>query len=69
MDRSTGAILGGHMFKVEVVADNSGKYAGNALRFKHVKEAEEYAINLMSRWMLVRTWRVVDEEGKVYRQG
>ena len=57
------------MFKVEVVADNSGKYAGNGLRFAHVAEAETYAIDLMSRWMLVRTWRVVDEEGKVYRQG
>jgi len=57
------------MYKVEVIADNSGTYAGNALTFDHVAEAEEYGIDLMSRWMLVRTWRVVEiETGKVMRQ-
>ena len=57
------------MYKVEVVADNSGKYVGNGLQFDHVSEAEEYGIDLMSRWTLVRTWRVVEvETGKVIRQ-
>ncbi len=57
------------MYKVEVVADNSGKYVGNGLKFDHVAEAEEYGIDLMSRWTLVRTWRVVEiATGKVIRQ-
>ncbi len=57
------------MYKVEVIADNSGVYAGNALKFDHVAEAEEYGIDLMSRWTLVRTWRVVEiATGKVIRQ-
>ena len=54
------------MYKVEVIADNSGIYVGNGKTFDHVPEAEEYGIDLMSRWTLVRTWRVVEvETGKV----
>ena len=57
------------MYKVEVVADSSGVYAGNALKFDHVAQAEEYGIDLMSRWMLVTSWRVIEiETGKVMRQ-
>jgi len=48
------------MFKVEVLADSSGEWAGNGLKFDTKKEAEEYAIDLMSRWILVREWRVVE---------
>jgi hypothetical protein len=46
-------------FKVEVIADNSGKWAGNGLTFDTVDAAEAYARDLMSRWTLVREWRVV----------
>lgn len=57
------------MYKVEVIADNSGIYAGNALEFDHVAQAEEYGIDLMSRWTLVRSWRVVEiKTGEVMRQ-
>jgi hypothetical protein len=46
-------------FKAEVIADESGKWVGNALRFATKVKAEEYARDLMSRWMAVREWRVV----------
>ena len=48
------------MYKVEVIADSSGKWVGNALTFTTVKEAETYARNLAMRWILVREWRVVE---------
>ena len=57
------------MYKVEVIADNSGIYVGNMKEFDHVPQAEEYGIDLMSRWTLVTSWRVVEvETGKVIRQ-
>ncbi len=57
------------MFKVEVLADSSGIYVGNGVKFDHVAEAEEYGIDLMSRWTLVRAWRVVEiKTSKVIRQ-
>ncbi len=46
-------------FKAEVIADNSGKFVGNGLRFASRAEAEAYARDLFSRWTLVREWRVV----------
>ncbi len=57
------------MYKVEVLADNSGIYVRNGLEFDHVPEAEEYGIDLMSRWTLVRSWRVVEiATGAIVRQ-
>jgi len=47
-------------YAVEVIADSSGKYCGNALRFDTVEEAESYAKDLWSRWTLVTKARVVD---------
>jgi len=51
------------MYKVEVIADNSGTWAGNGLKFETTQEAEEYARDLFSRWLAVQEWRVVEEEG------
>ena len=51
------------MFRVEVIADNSGKWAGNGLTFPTVEQAEVYARDLAWRWTLVRKWRVVPAEG------
>ncbi|HEY1437398.1 MAG TPA: hypothetical protein VGG82_07835 [Casimicrobiaceae bacterium] len=48
-------------YKVEVIADDSGKWCGNALRFAEHDEAEAYARDLAGRWTLVRDWRVVEE--------
>ena len=47
-------------YKVEVIADNSGTWAGNGLTFETKEKAEEYARDLHSRWMVVREWRVVE---------
>lgn len=47
-------------WKPEVIADDSGKWAGNALRFATKEEAEGNVANLASRWMLVRETRVVE---------
>lgn len=48
----------------EVIADSSGKFAGNGLRFPHTADgkaaAESWVNGLASRWMLVRETRVVE---------
>jgi|WetSurSiteA1Bulk_404760.scaffolds.fasta_scaffold00108_40 hypothetical protein len=46
-------------FKVEVLADNSGKWAGNGLVFVNEEEAHEYGKDLYSRWMAVKEYRVI----------
>ena len=49
----------------EVIADNSGKWCGNALRFATKEEAEANVRDLFSRWMLVKETRVVDSSDPV----
>ncbi len=49
-------------FAPEVIADSSGKWAGNALRFPTREEAEANVKNLKQRWMLVTDTRVVESE-------
>lgn len=46
-------------FKPEVIADSSGEWISNALRFATQFEAEAYVQDLMWRWTLVRDTRVV----------
>jgi len=46
-------------FAPEVIADNSGTWAGNALRFATEAEALIYVEGLARRWLLVRETRVV----------
>lgn len=53
MSTGTGA------FKVEVLADSSGEWCGNGLRFATQAEADTYGAALAARWTLVRDWRVV----------
>lgn len=50
------------MYKVEVIADSSGKWCGNGLTFDTKEAAEQYARDLFSRWTAVRDWRVVTTE-------
>jgi hypothetical protein len=52
-------------YKPEVVADSSGEWTGNALRFATEAEAEVYAADLASRWMLVTATRVVESDDPV----
>lgn len=47
------------LFAVEVIADSSETYCGNALKFPTFEAAEAYAKDLWSRWTAVRSWRVV----------
>lgn len=46
-------------YKAEVIADNSGKWVSNSLRFATEAEAERYVKDLAMRWMSVRDMRVV----------
>jgi len=52
-------------FAPEVIADSSGKWTGNALRFATEKEAKIYVDDLSYRWMAVRETRVVPSEDPV----
>lgn len=47
-------------WKPEVVADSTGKWYGNALRFATREEAEANAADLQRRWLLVTDTRVVE---------
>jgi hypothetical protein len=52
-------------FAPEVIADSSGKWAGNALRFATYHEAERWAIDLSNRWFSVVETRVVESTDPV----
>jgi hypothetical protein len=52
-------------FKPEVIADTSGKWCGNALRFATREEAEANVRDLMMRWFAVRETRVVESDDPV----
>jgi hypothetical protein len=45
-------------WKAEVIADSTGKWCGNALRFATKEEAEAYVADLAYRWALVTDTRV-----------
>jgi len=49
-------------WKPEVIADNSGAWAGNALRFPTQAEAEAWALDLSYRWILVSQWRATESD-------
>ena len=55
----------GGKFAVEVIADNSGHFCGNGLVFDTVDKAGEYGLDLSSRWILVREFRVVHKPVEV----
>jgi hypothetical protein len=52
-------------FAPEVIADGSGKWVGNALRFATRAEAEANVRDLAYRWTLVRDFRVVESDDPV----
>ena len=49
-------------FKPEVIADPSGKWCGNALRFATREEAEANVRDLMMRWFADRETRIVESD-------
>ena len=52
-------------FKPEVIADRSGQWCGNALRFATREEAEANVRDLMMRWFAVRETRVLESNDPV----
>jgi hypothetical protein len=52
-------------WKPEVIADSSGTWCGNSLRFATKEEAEANVRDLASRWFLVRETRVVESDDQV----
>ena len=54
-------------WKVEVIADSSGKWCGNGVRYKTEDEAKEAGESLAWRWTAVREWRVVRSEDEPNR--
>lgn len=49
-------------FKVEVIADSTGNWCGNGLRFHTEDDAKSYAVDLSSRWTAVLDHRVVPSD-------
>jgi len=49
----------------EVIADSTGKWCGNGLRFATKEEAEQNVLDLMMRWTSVREMRVVESDDPV----
>lgn len=45
-------------FRIEVIADSSGKWCGNECRFDSYQEALDYGLDLAQRWTAVRDVRV-----------
>jgi hypothetical protein len=52
-------------FKSEVIADSSGKWVSNALRFATREEAAAYGRDLGGRWLSVRETRVAESNDPV----
>ena len=55
-------------FKAEVIADASGQWTSNALRFATEQEAKIYVDDLFMRWTAVRESRVVECDDPVNTQ-
>jgi hypothetical protein len=49
-------------YKGEVIADSSGQWCGNGLRFETEDEARIYVEDLAMRWTLVRDYRVTESD-------
>ncbi len=47
-------------YRVEVIADSTGKWIGNGLEFDTAAAAEDYGRDLQWRWTAVREYRVVE---------
>ena len=57
------------IFKIEVIADNSGHWCGNQIEYSTFDTARIAAIDLANRWLSVRRARVIgvdtDNENKL----
>ena len=57
--------MGIRSWAVEVIADASGKWCGNAMRYPTDEVAMAAAADLAWRWTAVRDWRVVESTDPV----
>jgi hypothetical protein len=46
-------------WKGEVIADDTGTWTSNAMRFATDAEAKQYVYDLAMRWLAVREWRTM----------
>lgn len=52
-------------FAMEVQADNTGTWAGNACRYATREESDSAGHELASRWFAVHEWRTVESSDVV----
>lgn len=52
-------------WKPEVIADSTGQWYSNGLRFATEQEAKDYVADLAMRWTAVRDTRVVKSDDTV----
>lgn len=52
-------------YKVEVIADETGKWIPNGQRWASKEATDAYAVALQWRWTAVRDFRVVETEDPV----
>ena len=55
-------------YTAEVIADNSGQWTGNQLRFDTLQNPRAYVQDLGLRWTLVRNCRVLEDSTTVVWQ-
>jgi hypothetical protein len=55
-------------YAAQVIADSTGEWVGNGLRFATKAEADAYVLDLQWRWTAVRDTRVVESQDPVNRQ-
>jgi hypothetical protein len=53
-------------YRVELLVAGKKDWHCNGMRFATAEQAEQYALELAGRWMLVKDWRVtrMDNEGE-----
>ena len=69
MIQSTDSLNAPVSWAPEVIADSSGKWTGNALRFPDYQSAINWAEDLYCRWYAVRQFRAVESQDPVNREG
>jgi hypothetical protein len=52
-------------YAAQVIADASGQWAGNGLRFATREQAQEYVADLAARWTSVTYQRVIETDEPV----
>lgn len=56
-------------YRVQVVADSSGEWVGNAMRYRSHDEADNAGKDLLCRWLLAQRYRVVPSDDQPNTDG